>query len=194
MNFETNERLTPDLFLEWLAACGNKATQITIIRYAKQGYMIEQRWRSKLEGKGRVFYHKLAPIECLTAMMLGKGIMPTKDGEFKVVKFNGSDIVRARLRFYSANFDKIASMAHVAEAELAEFTTALPDPDNSKSTIQVPMQKGPIMDYLAKTDTANREASPFERHEYDQYWDTIEMLYARTFFFLLYKYVDSLEI
>ena len=144
--FLNDESFTPEVFLKWLAAHNLEVKQITLIRYAKQGYMTEQRWRTKLDGVGRVYYSKLAPIEFIVAALLTKGSMNLGGGTGCIAKLNGMDIFLSRLAFFARNFDMILAQAEIAKSDLLEFSTAVPDAVGE--VFHLSMDKESIDNYL----------------------------------------------
>lgn len=189
--FLNDESFTPEVFLKWLAAHNIEVKQITLIRYAKQGYMMEQRWRTKLDGVGRVYYSKLAPIEFITASLLTKGCLDIDGSTGCIVKFNGMDIFLSRLVFYARNFDMILARAEIAKSDLLEFSTAVPDAVGE--VFHLSMDKESIDNYLIDALPRAMQKYGFENtRDFDRYVDCLTMIYSIVYIKVLDMYGKDL--
>ena len=102
MNFHN---ITQPVLLEYLQKHGYDITRSTILRYVQNGYITAPLRKAKLENpkEPRVYYHPIAVIELMTAILLHKGDFLNPSSRKRIPQFTGESVFLGRVLYYSQN-------------------------------------------------------------------------------------------
>ena len=91
MNFHN---ITQPVLLEYLQKHGYDITRSTILRYVQNGYITAPLRKAKLENpkEPRVYYHPIAVIELMTAILLHKGDFLNPSSRKRIPQFTGESV------------------------------------------------------------------------------------------------------
>lgn len=102
MNFHN---ITQPVLLEYLQKHGYDITRSTILRYVQNGYITAPLRKAKLENpkEPRVYYHPIAVIELMTAILLHKGDFLNPSSRKRIPQFTGESVFLGRVLYFAQN-------------------------------------------------------------------------------------------
>lgn len=186
------EFLDAERLLKYLSEQGIDLQQITLIRYAKHGYIMEPKRKSEIKGYGKVFYSLLAPVEVITAYYLLKGITVDSEKNIRLGAFSGSEIFIARMLFLKNAKELVTSAPYCAGSfniNLMDYLNGDKNKDSFGFNDAITRSDDLIHKILAKR-YQDMLGSNFN---VDAYLGYLEMLYKTTFMNVLNRYSKELN-